>query len=372
MKLTVIASAAVGLCFGTTIAMADAHGPINDAPISERWAPSKFWGAGDRAGSANHMRNSANIKRALATVKQFKAISVGKYYHREAPAFGPRIWHMVIPGTPTGGPFGKNALVYHDELITTQIGQIQTQFDGPGHIGVQTSKGMFFYNGVNPMDPENGYEKGAGGQIMGMGPLGVEHVGELGFVCRLVVLDAVAYKKSIGQISSSAEMLPIPQGPEDVGGIVTADDVRGIIRAQGLGPLRSGDCVALHTGQGNTWSNDSYKSMSSEQRAAARAIFARGEPGFGISACDYFATRNLALTMGDTSANDAQPGNEAAGMGWAVPCHTQLQTRLGMWNLENVDTKSLVDNKIYEGAFIWAPLRIIGGTGSPGNPIVLY
>jgi kynurenine formamidase len=112
--------------------------------------------------------------------------------------------------------------------------------------------------------------------------------------------------------------------------------------------------------------------MSAEERAAARAIFAKGEPGFGISACDYFATRNLALTMGDTSANDAQPGNEEAGMGWAVPCHTQLQTRLGMWNLENVDTKSLVDNKIYEGAFIWAPLRIIGATGSPGNPIVLY
>jgi hypothetical protein len=31
---------------------------------------------------------------------------------------------MWIPGTPTGGPFGKNALVYHDELVTTQIGQI--------------------------------------------------------------------------------------------------------------------------------------------------------------------------------------------------------------------------------------------------------
>jgi len=25
-----------------------------------------------------------------------------------------------------------------------------------------------------------------------------------------------------------------------------------------------------------------------------------------------------------------------------------------------------------DGAFIWAPLRIIGATGSPGNPMVLY
>ena len=373
MKLTAMA-AALSLCFGASTAMAGANdpmdGPINDAPINEKWAPSKFWGAGDRAGSANHMRNSANIKRALKTIKNFKAISVGKYYHREAPAFGPRIWHMVIPGTPTGGPFGKNALVYHDEVITTQIGQIQTQFDGPGHIGVNTSKGMFFYNGVNPFDPQNGYERGAGGQVMGMGALGVEHVGELGFVCRLVVLDAVAYKKSIGQISSSADMLPIPYSSEDVGGIVTADDVKAMVRNAGLDAIRSGDCVALHTGQGNTWSNDRYKSMSAEERAAARAIFAKGEPGFGLSACDYFASRNIALTMGDTSANDAQPGNEVDG--WAVPCHTQIQTRYGIWNLENVDTKSLVDAGVTEGAFIWAPLRIIGGTGSPGNPIVLY
>ena len=370
-KLTVMS--AIAFCIGVPTAFSGANdplpGPTYDAPLTENWAPSKYWGAGDKAGSANHMKNPANIKRALATVKQFKAISIGKYYHREAPAFGPRGWNMTIPGTPTGGPFGANALFYHDEMVTTEIGQIQTQFDGPGHIGVNTSKGMYMYNGFNPMS-ENGYERGAGGRVVGMGDAGVEHVAETGFVCRLVVLDAVAYKKKIGQISAAAEMLPIPKSSADVGGIVTADDIDGILKMQGLDPIGSGDCVALHTGQGNTLSNDRYKSMSSEERAAARAIFAQGEPGFGYSACSYFGERNIALTMGDTSANDAQPGNEVEG--WAVPCHTELQVKYGTWNLENVDTKSLVDNKIYEGAFIWSPLRIIGATGSPGNPIVLY
>ncbi len=346
------------------------EGPIYDVPLTDNWAPSKYWGAGDKAGSANHMKDSNNVQRALATVKKFKAISVGKYYHKEAPAFGPRGWNMTIPGTPTGGPFGVNALFYHDELVTTEIGQIQTQFDGPGHIGVNTSNGMFMYNGFNPMNPENGYERGAGGRVVGLGDAGVENIAQTGFVCRLVVLDAVAYKKKIGQISASAEMLPIPKTSADVGGIVTADDIDGILKLQGLGPIQAGDCVALHTGQGNTWSNDRYLTMSSEERAAARAIFAQGEPGFGISACEYFGQRNIALTMGDTSANDAQPGNEVEG--WAVPCHTELQVKYGVWNLENVDTKSLVDNKVHEGAFIWSPLRIIGATGSPGNPIVLY
>jgi len=363
MRLTIVAGAVLAAFAGSVIA-ADVQimgGPTDDSALNFK----SQWGPEDRAGSANHTKNPAQIKRALATIKQNKAITIGKYYHREAPAFGPRGWNMWIPGTPTGGPFGKNALVYHDELVTTQIGQIQTQFDGPGHIGVNTSKGMRFYNAF----AHDAYERGAGGQVMGMGPLGVEHVGELGFVCRLVVVDAVALRKSQGKLSASEEMLPIPTKPGDIG-IVTADDVKAAVKAQGLAEIGAGDCVAIHTGQGNTWSNDRYKKMSSEQRAKARAIFAQGEPGFGISACKYFAERNIALTLGDTSANDAQPGGEADG--FAVPCHTELQPKHGIWNMENVDTKSLVDNKVYEGAFIWAPLRIIGSTGSPGNPVVLY
>jgi kynurenine formamidase len=363
-KLTIIAATVGALCFAGSASAQVLKGPIDDAALS--WATPQ-WGKDDRAGSANHTKNSANIKRALSTVKQYKSITIGKYYHREAPAFGPRGWQMTIPGTPTGGPFGKNALVYHDELVTTEIGQIQTQFDGPGHIGVNTSKGPVFYNGIISWDA---YEHGAGGRVLGMGPLGVEHVGELGFVCRLVVLDAVAYKKSKGLIPANAEMLPIPKSA-DSPGIVTAADMDGMMKMEGLSEVQSGDCVALHTGQGNTWGNAHYKTMNSEQRAAARAIFAQGEPGFGISACEWMAKRNIALQMGDTSANDAQPFGEN-GDGYAVPCHTEMMPRRGIWNLENVDTESLVKAGIKEGAFVWAPLRIIGATGSPGNPVVLY
>lgn len=361
-RLTLAAAVGSALLMFGTGAMAQAlNGPHDDSD----W-PANPWGADDKAGSANHTKDPAQIKKALSLVKQYKSITIGKYYHREAPAFGPRSWSMYIPGTPTGGPFGKNALVYHDELVVTQIGQIQTQFDGPGHIGINTAKGPMFYNKRISWDS---YERGAGGQVMGMGPLGVEHVGELGFVCRLVVVDAVALRKSQGKLSASEEMLPIPKKAGDIG-IVTADDLKAAVKAQGLAEIGKGDCVALHTGQGNTWSNDRYKKMDSAARAAARAKFAEGEPGFGISACMYMAERNIALTLGDTSANDAQPGGEADG--YAVPCHTELQPKRGIWNLENVDTKSLVDAKIYEGAMIWAPLKIIGATGSPGNPMVLY
>ncbi len=248
MRGPLLAAAVLAAFAGSALAQA---GRSDDAPLTEKWAPSK-WGATDRAGSANHTKNPDNIKRALATVKQFKSITVGKYYHRDIPAFGARGWTMSIPGTPTGGPFGKNAMEYHDELVTTEIGQIGTQFDGPGHIGVNTSKGMFMYNGACTRNPMSA---APGGRVLGMGPNGVENVGELGFVCRLVVLDAVAYRKSQGKIPADAEMLPIPKAAGDPG-IVTADDVQAIVKAQGLGEIGAGDCVALHTGQGNSWSND--------------------------------------------------------------------------------------------------------------------
>ncbi len=144
MKFPCLAGA-IASAFAGPAAAQNLLGPVDDKPLTEGWAPSK-WGAEDRAGSANHTKDSANIRRALDTVKQFKSITVGKYYHRDIPTFGARSWTMVLPGTPHGGPFGKNALVYHDEFLATEIGQIGTQFYGPGDIGVNTSDGMFFYN----------------------------------------------------------------------------------------------------------------------------------------------------------------------------------------------------------------------------------
>jgi len=67
--------------------------------------------------------------------------------------------------------------------------------------------------------------------------------------------------------------VPIPTKPGDPG-IVTGDDVRGILQMQNLKGLGPGDCVALHTGQGNSWSNDRYKSMncsSSRRRLPPRS-----------------------------------------------------------------------------------------------------
>jgi len=336
---------------------AAAMAQVNDRPWTEHWFPSR-WGADDSAGSSNHTKNPANVKRAIGVIKQFKVVTLGKYYMHDSVFFGPRSWNMVIPGTPTGGPFGKNALVYHDEYVTTEIGQVSTQLDGPGHIGVRTSKGDVMYNGRMR---EEVYERGPGGRVIGMGKNGVEFIAENGFVCRAVLLNAPAYR--------GMARLPIPHKPGDPG-IVTADDVKAIMRKEGLSELMPGDCVFLYTGHGDLWRNKEWKSLSTEERAKRRAEFNSGEPGYGLSACQYFVERNLALQGGDTSANDAQPGNEVEG--WAVPCHTEAQVRTGLWNLENLDFTPLLEAGVYEFAFFYGPIKAVGATGAPGNPIAIY
>ena len=333
-----------------------ANAQVSDKPLTEKWAPTE-WGPDDRAGSVNRTTPEIVLK-AMKFVKKGKVATLGKLYASDVPFFGPRGWNMTIPGTPTGGPFGSNALVYHDELVVTELGQVSTQFDGPGHIGVNTSKGMFFYNGQMA---KKTYQRGAGGRVIGMGGLGVEHIAEKGFVCRGVLLDATAYK--------GMNPLPIPRSP-DSPGIVTADDVKGMIQKQGLAEIGEGDCVFLYTGHGDLWLTAEWKKLSAEDKAARVKKFLAGEPGFGLSACEYLAERKIILTGGDTSANDAQPVTDVKDA--AVPCHTELQTRRGIWNIENLEFTQLLKDGVYEFLFVWSPLKIVGGTGSPGNPVALY
>jgi kynurenine formamidase len=345
------------LLAGAVGLLASANGAVlavNDEPLTGGWAPSE-WGADDKAGSVNRTTPGMVLK-AVKLVKQGKVATLGKVYQQDAPAFGSRGWRMTIPGLPTGGPFGDQELVYNDEYLSTEIGQIGTQFDGPGHIGVITSKGKFFYNGRYLEDADVG--------TYGLGSLGVEHVAKVGFVCRGVLLDAVALRGG---------RLPIPkEANRSDPGIVTDEDIKAMIRNQGIDPIEEGDCVFLYTGHGDIWHPSEWDTYDAAEKAKRVAEFNAGEPGFGLSACEYMASRKIILWGADTW------GSEAVGPGFggenAQPfeCHIKMMTQRGIWNLENMDLSQLVADKAYEFLFAWSPLKIKGGTGSPGNPVAVY
>ena len=82
--------------------------------------------------------------------------------------------------------------------------------------------------------------------------------------------------------------LPIPTST-DSPGIVTADDVKKMVQDAGIDEIGEGDCVFLYTGHGDLWKNSEWPTLSAEERAKRKATFISGEPGFGRSACEYFA-----------------------------------------------------------------------------------
>ncbi len=352
MKHMKIVSAAIALVVAA--GLAGQAWAVNDAPLTEGWAPSE-WGPDDKVGAVNRT-TAAMVLKAVKLVKQGKVATLGKVYQQDAPFFGSRGWRMTIPGLPTGGPLGPQELVYNDEYLATEIGQVGTQFDGPGHIGIITSKGMFFYNGR--------FAEDADVTTYGLGPLGVEHVAQIGFVCRGVLLDATALRG--GQ-------LPIPQAnSRDDPGVVTDEDVEAMVANQGIAPVGEGDCVFLHTGHGDIWHPSKWDTFDAAEKAKRVALFNSGSPGFGISACEYLASRKIILWGSDTFATDAVgPGFGGEGP-QPFECHIKMMTKRGIWNLENLDFSQLLADKAYEFLFVWSPLKMKGATGSPGNPIALY
>ena len=61
----ILVAAVAGGLFATSgmTAAQGLPGPMDDSPLTQGWAPSK-WGADDRAGSSNHTQNSDNVRRA--------------------------------------------------------------------------------------------------------------------------------------------------------------------------------------------------------------------------------------------------------------------------------------------------------------------
>ena len=202
------------------------------------------------------------------------------------------------------------------------------------------------------------------GRPLGMGPLGVQHVAKIGYVCRGVLLDAVALRG--GQLP-----IPVANSADDPGVITTAD-IEAMVSNQGLAPIGEGDCVFLHTGHGDIWHPSLWDTFDAAEKARRIALFNSGEPGFGVSACEYMAERKIILWGSDTWGSDAVgPGFGGEGP-QPFECHIKLMTKRGIFNLENLDFSQLVADQAYEFLFVWSPLKIKGGTGSPGNPIAIY
>ena len=78
--------------------------------------------------------------------------------------------------------------------------------------------------------------------------------------------------------------------------------------------------------------------------------------------------KDLCLTGADTWAVEVVPNPDKT---LAFPVHSELQTKHGILNHENLVFDELIADRKYQFLFIFIPAPIKGATGSNGSPIAV-
>ncbi len=284
------------------------------------------WGKDDQAGASNHM----TPKKALEAAKLMKTgnvIPLARVYEAKMPLFGARAFALRGTNGLAGGPVGDNKVIWMDDFLAAEIGQVGTQFDGLGHIGIGGRD--VFYNG-------NTKEQIFG--PTGLTKLGIEHVKP--FFTRGVLIDMVAHKGA----------------PMNAGQEISVADIEGALQKQGVAAIGEGDVVLIHTGWGRHWGVDN-------------AAFNAGAPGIGLDAAAFLIKAGVAVVGSDTWPVEVVPNPNAK---LAFPVHQELIAKNGIFIHENVATERLAAARVYEFAYIFAPMPIKGATGAPGNAIAVH
>jgi kynurenine formamidase len=167
--------------------------------------------------------------------------------------------------------------------------------------------------------------------------LGVETVPPL--VCRGVLLDVAGWKKQS----------PLPPAYS-----ISADDLAGAAAAQGV-QVQRGDVLLVRTGYAPLWNDE-----TTYLRAA----------GVGKSGTLWAAEREVVAVGADNMAWDA-PDDRDPETGATLFAHVYLLPQKGVYIIENLNLEELASDRKWEFAFIAAPLKFQGATGSPLRPLAL-
>jgi kynurenine formamidase len=318
MKTTVVAiacSAAASL-FAVSIAGAQTWKP----PAESERCPSK-WGAGDERGSANHMK-PASVLNATRLVRTGEVIELSHVLRAGMPIQATRRFDLHTKRTfvnPQSNNRGSN-----EELVTTELGQVGTQFDGFAH----QSHGDSHYNcfKTSEIAARTGFTK-----------LGIEKVGTL--MTRGVLID-VAGLKGVDTLPDAYE--------------ITLQDLQDALAKQKVA-LRPGDAVIINTGWGRLWGKENARYMKSH-------------PGIGVPAAEWLVQQDPMLVGADNGPVEVSPNPDKQ---ISLPVHQIMLVVNGIHLLENLKLDELSTKRVYEFAFVMQPLKIQGATGSTVAPIAI-
>ncbi len=310
---------AIGFVFALTLGLTTA--PISAQtwrpPTDAQRCPSK-WGAGDERGAANHMK-AATVLRAAQLIKTGEAIELGHELSSAMPLQATRQYNVHTKRTfmnPQSNRRGSN-----EELLTSEVGQIGTQFDGFAHQSIEYGHYNCFK--TDEIAARTGFTK-----------LGIEKVGTL--MTRGVLID-VAALKGVDILDDKYE--------------ITVQDLQQALQRQNV-TLQPGDAVIINTGWSKLWGKDNPR-------------YLRGNPGIGVAAAEWLVRQDPMLIGGDSAPVEVNPNPDPQ---VSLPLHQIALVVHGIHLLENLKLDELAAKRVYEFALVVQPLKLKGFTGSTVAP----
>lgn len=299
------------------------------------------WGAEDELGTLNLISPSKRIA-ATQLVRVGRTVScawdIGGKPPADQPFGGPsrymvatgqgladehRVTAPYRPGDRSAGALEHIGLVYHGHTVTHVDGLSHIFWDGK------------MYNG-KPAE-------------LVTSTLGATHHAitaiRSGVMTRGVLLD-VARVRGVGWLEPGDAVYP-----EDLEACETFASTS----------VEEGDVILLRTGYGKK-----------AREAGPDEVVKVGRAGWHAACLPWFRDKGIAAIACDT-AQDAQPSGYPALRG---PIHAIGIVAMGLWLVDNCDLEALSTTcdelGRWEFLFTLAPLRWVGATGSPANPIATF
>ena len=283
----------------------------------ERNATSKFGAVGSLT--------SSQVREAATLVKSGRVYSLAVETSAQSPAYPGRTYQILtdrilIDGS---GTYGKNRLQGFDDFVCLWCG-VGTHLDGFAHVAV---------DGL--------------------------HYGDVASAEVIQPRGAVRYGiETVPPIATRGVLLDVPRAlgipALEAGYEIRRGDLERAFALQQTEP-RPGDVVLVHTG----WLKDPKN----------RGAFVDTEPGIGSEAAAYLVEEKGIVAFGsDNWALEVIPAADAEAF---LPVHGYLLREKGVHIIENVWTRDLATDRVYEFLFILAAPKLVGALQSPVHPIAI-
>lgn len=301
------------------------------------------WGKDDEIGSINFLTRE-EVLRGVRAVRSGKVFTLGIPLCRREGGGDPIYPSRVQPTKTMAmdksfylnglGPVFPSGLEYADDVIFMYV-QGTTQYDALGHVWYDDK----IYNGYDARTTIGNLRK-----------CSIEPVANHGVVGRGVLLDVARYR-GVDHLAPNEQ--------------VTLEDLRKTAEHQKV-KLEKHDVLVIRTGWLKVFYEQGAEAFFPDKQFAEPGI--TDEPAL----IRWFHEMEIPAFSTDTIANEQSISSVS---GHFLPLHGALLRDLGIpfneiaW-LEDLAADCAKDGQ-YDFLFVGSPLKIVGGTGSPVNPVAI-